>query len=71
MLIYEKDCCKKEAEIFKALGHPIRLWIVKQLADGGLSRKSNFIQPGFASKNFSSSWALCWRHRHARKISHS
>lgn len=34
MLVYEKDCCKNEAEVFKALGHPIRLWIVKQLADG-------------------------------------
>ena len=34
MLVYEKDCCKTEAEVFKALGHPIRLWIVKQLADG-------------------------------------
>ena len=34
MLVYEKDCCKSEAEVFKALGHSIRLWIVKQLADG-------------------------------------
>ena len=34
MLVYEKNCCKHEAEVFKALGHPIRLWIVRQLADG-------------------------------------
>ena len=34
MLVYVKDCCKREAEVFKALGHPTRLWIVKQLADG-------------------------------------
>jgi len=25
---------KKNAEFFKALGHPTRLWIVRQLADG-------------------------------------
>lgn len=31
---FEKDCCKKEAGVFKALGHPTRLWIVKQLTDG-------------------------------------
>jgi ArsR family transcriptional regulator len=34
MLIFDKECGKKEAEVFKALGHPTRLWIVKQLADG-------------------------------------
>lgn len=34
MLKFEKNCCKKEAEVFKALGHPTRLWIVQQLADG-------------------------------------
>lgn len=34
MLKFDKHCCKKEAEIFKALGHPTRLWIVMQLADG-------------------------------------
>lgn len=34
MLIYRKGCCKREAKIFKALGHPTRLWIVKQLSDG-------------------------------------
>ena len=34
MLVYPKDCCKNQADVFKALGHPIRLWIVKQLADG-------------------------------------
>ena len=33
MLRYDKKSCKNEAEVFKALGHPIRLWIVKQLAD--------------------------------------
>ena len=31
---FDKNCCRREAEIFKALGHPTRLWIVKQLADG-------------------------------------
>ncbi|MDD2404572.1 MAG: metalloregulator ArsR/SmtB family transcription factor [Victivallaceae bacterium] len=34
MLKFEKNCCKEEAEVFKALGHPTRLWIVEQLADG-------------------------------------
>lgn len=34
MLTYDKENCKDAAEVFKALGHPIRLWIVKQLADG-------------------------------------
>ena len=34
MLVYNKECCKKEAEVFKALGHPVRRWIVKQLSDG-------------------------------------
>lgn len=34
MLKYEKNCDKREAAMFKALGHPTRLWIVKQLADG-------------------------------------
>ena len=34
MMIYSKNACKAQAEVFKALGHPIRLWIVKQLADG-------------------------------------
>ena len=34
MLNYNKDFFKQDAEVFKALGHPIRLWIVKQLADG-------------------------------------
>lgn len=34
MLIYDKECGKQEAAIFKALGHPTRLWIVEQLADG-------------------------------------
>ena len=34
MLIFDKKSCKHEAEMFKALGHPTRLWIVKQLADG-------------------------------------
>lgn len=34
MLKYDKTCCRKEAGVFKALGHPTRLWIVKQLADG-------------------------------------
>ena len=34
MLKYYRNCCKREAEVFKALGHPTRLWIVQQLADG-------------------------------------
>ena len=34
MLNYDKTDCRKEADVFKALGHPTRLWIVKQLADG-------------------------------------
>lgn len=34
MLKYDKNCCRKEAEVFKALGHPTRLWIVRQLAGG-------------------------------------
>jgi len=34
MLKYDKNRCKLEAEVFKALGHPTRLWIVEQLADG-------------------------------------
>ena len=33
MLKFEKNACQEEAEVFKALGHPTRLWIVKQLAD--------------------------------------
>ncbi len=31
---FDRNCCKREAALFKALGHPTRLWIVKQLADG-------------------------------------
>lgn len=34
MLTFEKKHGKREADIFKALGHPTRLWIVEQLADG-------------------------------------
>lgn len=34
MLKYDKNCCREEAAVFKALGHPTRLWIVRQLADG-------------------------------------
>ncbi len=34
MLRYKKERCAAQAEIFKAIGHPIRLWIVTQLADG-------------------------------------
>lgn len=34
MLAYDKEFGKQEAAIFKALGHPTRLWIVEQLADG-------------------------------------
>lgn len=31
---FNKEEYKDKAEIFKALGHPIRLWIVDQLKDG-------------------------------------
>ncbi len=31
---FVRNTCRREAEIFKALGHPTRIWIVKQLADG-------------------------------------
>ena len=31
---FNTDICSKPAAKFKALGHPIRLWIVRQLADG-------------------------------------
>ena len=34
MLKYDKNCCREEAAMLKALGHPTRLWIVRQLADG-------------------------------------
>lgn len=34
MMKFDKKCCAKEAEVFKALGHPTRLWIVGQLGDG-------------------------------------
>ena len=34
MMIFDKECCKSEAKIFKALGHPTRLWIVGQLGNG-------------------------------------
>ena len=35
MIMYAKGMCRREAELFKALGHPTRVWIVQQLADGG------------------------------------
>ncbi len=34
MLKFDRNCCKEEAKVFKALGHPTRLWIVEQLAGG-------------------------------------
>lgn len=34
MQTYDKKELAKIADVFKALGHPTRLWIVKQLADG-------------------------------------
>ncbi len=34
MLKFDKNDYRREAERFKALGHPTRLWIVRQLADG-------------------------------------
>lgn len=30
---FDKNMCRSEAAVFKALGHPTRLWIVKQLAN--------------------------------------
>lgn len=30
---YDRDSCKAEAALFKALGHPTRLWIVEQLGE--------------------------------------
>lgn len=30
---YGREFCQKEADVFKALGHPARLWITEQLAD--------------------------------------
>ena len=44
MEAFDKNCCKKEAEVFKALGHPTRLWIVKQLADGGEHCVCEFVE---------------------------
>ena len=44
MLVYEKNCCKREADVFKALGHPIRLWIVRQLADGAEHCVCEFVE---------------------------
>lgn len=34
MDVYRREDHEEEAELLKALGHPTRLWIVKQLADG-------------------------------------
>ena len=31
---FDQDLCSGPAEIFKALGHPVRFWIAQQLADG-------------------------------------
>ncbi len=31
---YDKSKCEKPARKFKALGHPVRLWIARQLLDG-------------------------------------
>ncbi len=31
---YNRDKIRPTADFFKALGHPTRLWIVEQLADG-------------------------------------
>jgi len=44
MEAFDKNCCKKEAEVFKALGHPTRLWIVMQLADGGEHCVCEFVE---------------------------
>ena len=34
MLKFDEKCCVREAALLKALAHPTRLWIVKQLEDG-------------------------------------
>lgn len=34
MDVYRREDHEEEAELLKALGHPTRLWIVRQLADG-------------------------------------
>lgn len=34
MDVFNKEEHEAQAELLKALGHPTRLWIVKQLADG-------------------------------------
>lgn len=43
-----KKCDKKvmqsDADFFKALGHPTRLWIVEQLADGAEHCVCEFVQ---------------------------
>ena len=44
MQAYDKEICKREAELFKALGHPCRLWIVKQLAGGKEYCVQEFVQ---------------------------
>ena len=31
---YDREAIEPNAAFFKALGHPTRLWIVEQLADG-------------------------------------
>lgn len=31
---FDRDLCRKPAQKFKALGHPVRLWIAQQLLDG-------------------------------------
>ena len=33
VLTYQKKTYEPHAAVFKALGHPVRLWIVSQLAD--------------------------------------
>ncbi len=34
MMKYDRKKMEKRSEMFKALGHPTRLWIVEQLKDG-------------------------------------
>lgn len=34
MDVFRREDHEEEAELLKALGHPTRLWIVRQLADG-------------------------------------
>lgn len=43
-MTYDKDRLETQAELFKALGHPTRLLIVEQLADGGERCVCEFVE---------------------------